>query len=673
MDRERGGGRLSLHELAEEAGLALRWKDVHGEWHGVGDETLRLVLAALGLPAATDGEVADSLRSLRSPANLPPLVTGEAGGVLHLPVAAGPYAFALDGGGTQDGEAAAEHGLAAIPLPSEPGYHRLTIGAASLTVAVAPAQGWTVADATPGRPWGIAAQLYSLRRRGDGGLGDFGALEDFVRNAAAHGAAAVAISPVHAQFSGTADRFSPYSPSSRTLLNVLHSRLDMTHEEAAALEAEPLVDWPTASRHRLQKLDEMFQAAERDPALWNEFLQFRADQGETLEGHARFEALHAAFAPQGHWHWSDWPDGLSDAHSPAVAAFARENDREVTRHAFYQFIADRSLAAAQHAARESGMAIGLISDLAVGVDSGGSQCWARPDQTLLGLSVGAPPDLLNTRGQSWGLAAFSPRGLQLGGFGAFIAMLRAAMRHAGGVRIDHAMGLARLWVLPDGASPADGVYLHFPVDDMLRLIRLESHRHRAIVLGEDLGTLPEGFQGRISAAGMLGMRVLWFERAQDQGFTAPSGWDYGAVSMTSTHDLATVSGWWSGQDTAWRRRLGQRTEEQVAHENSERHRDRHLLWSAMQASGAAQGEPPPPDQPEEAVNAAIRHVGLAACALTIIPLEDALARSEQPNLPGTLDEHPNWRRRMPGEAATLLDDPAVAARLRDLDAARKHS
>ncbi len=269
----------------------------------------------------------------------------------------------------------------------------------------------------------------------------------------------------------------------------------------------------------------------------------------------------------------------------------------MTRHAFHQFIADRSLAAAQAAAKQAGMAIGLISDLAVGVDSGGSQCWASPDQTLLGLTVGAPPDLLNTRGQSWGLAAFSPRGLQLNGFGVFIDMLRAAMRHAGGVRIDHAMGLARLWVLPDGASPADGVYLHFPVDDMLRLVRLESLRNRAIVLGEDLGTLPEGFQDQISDAGMLGMRVLWFERAMDQGFTAPTGWDRGAASMTSTHDLPTVAGWWRGQDTGWRRRLGLLDADGVAREGGERHRDRHLLWSAMRASGAAQGDPPPPDAP----------------------------------------------------------------------------
>ena len=172
---------------------------------------------------------------------------------------------------------------------------------------------------------------------------------------------------------------------------------------------------------------------------------------------------------------------------------------------------------------------------------------------------------------------------------------------------------------------------------------------------------------------MLGMRVLWFERAQDLGFTSPSIWDRGAASMTSTHDLATVAGWWSGQDTAWRRRLGQVDADGAVREDGERHRDRHMLWAAMRASGAAHGDPPPLDQPEAAVDAAIRHVGSAACELAIVPLEDLLALREQPNLPGTLDEHPNWRRRLPGDAATLLDDPAVAARLRDLDAARKQT
>jgi 4-alpha-glucanotransferase len=660
---------VSLHSLAEAAGLALTWKDVHGIWHVVSDDTLRAVLFALDLPAATDADIASSLAALQAPGTLPPLITAEMGGTLHLTLPPGPYEIGLEDGTTIGGHARDESG-AAFEAPPVPGYHRLRIGGLETVLAVAPPSGWTVADATPGRPWGLAVQLYSLRRPGDGGLGDFGGLADFVRNAAQAGASAVAISPVHAQFSGTPDRFSPYSPSSRVFLNVLHAKLDLVGEEAARLEAMSLVDWPAASRLRMARLSELFNAAIGTP-LWDEFLRFRTAEGAALEGHARFEALHGHItAAGGPWHWRNWPGDLSDARSIQVAAFASNNAQEVTRHAFYQFLADRSLGEAQAAARKAGMPVGLISDLAVGVDSGGSQCWARPDQTLLGVTIGAPPDLLNTQGQGWGLAAFSPRGLQRNGFGAFIDMLRAAMRHAGGLRIDHAMGLARLWVIPDGGPSAEGVYLHFPVDDMLRLIRLESHRHRAIVLGEDLGTLPDGFQGRISSAGILGMRVLWFERAQDQGFIAPSHWDHGAVSMTSTHDLSTVAGWWSGHDIGVRHQVGQLDDAGVAREQGERQRDRAMLWSAMQASGAAQSPQPAPDQPATAVGAAIRHVGAAACAMTVIPMEDALALPDQPNVPGTLHEHPNWQRRLPGYAATLLDDPATADRLRGLDTIR---
>ncbi|MEJ1976217.1 MAG: 4-alpha-glucanotransferase [Acetobacteraceae bacterium] len=656
-----------LHQLAEAAGLALRWRDVHGQEHEVSPETLRAVLKALGHEAANDAQAAEGLAALQYPGRLPPLVTADAGGILAVPP--GEYRLALT-----DGPVLESFSTGTINVPDVPGYHQLVVGDSETVLAVAPRRAWTIADAMPGqRPWALAAQLYALRRPGDGGIGDFGGLAQFVRAAASHGAAAVAISPVHAQFSATLDRFSPYSPSSRVLLNVLHAAVDIHGEEAARLEALDCIDWPAATRLRLQRLAEMFDAAQGTP-LWDAFLAFRAAEGPSLEGHARFEALHAHFAsPTGErWHWRHWPDGLSESHSPAVDAFARAHAQDVARHAFYQFLADRSFGQAQTAAREAGMPIGLIADLAVGVDSGGSQCWSRPDETLLGLTIGAPPDLLSPQGQSWGLVAFSPQGLVRNGFSAFLEMLRAAMRHAGGVRIDHAMGLARLWVLPDGARSAEGTYLHFPLTDMLRLVRLESLRHRAIVLGEDLGTVPDGFQHTLSESGILGMRVLWFERARDLGFTAPSGWDRGAAAMTSTHDLATVAGWWTGGDLGWRERLGLLGDAgSIRREHDERARDRWMLWSAMQASGAAQGDPPPPDQPAAAVDAAVRHVGRAACDLVVLPVEDALGRVEQPNLPGTMDDqHPNWRRRLPGNAADLLDGPAAASRLRDLAAAR---
>lgn len=286
---------------------------------------------------------------------------------------------------------------------------------------------------------------------------------------------------------------------------------------------------------------------------------------------------------------------------------------------------------------------------------------------MIGLAIGAPPDLLNQQGQNWGIAAFSPIGLRRNGYAAFLEMLRAALRHAGGVRIDHVMGLQRLWVVPDGADAKDGAYLTFPIDDMLRLVALESHRHRAVVFGEDLGTVPEGFQERLIGNGLFGMRVLWFEREDDR-LRPPSEWSPQAVAMTSTHDLPTVAGWWAGRDLEWREKMGWVTDRDG--DLRTREHDRELLWNAMRQSGAAQGERPPPHDTGPVVDAALRHIARAACRFVLLPLEDVLAREEQPNLPGTLDEHPNWRRRLPGAAATLLDTPDTKARLAGFRTAR---
>ena len=251
---------------------------------------------------------------------------------------------------------------------------------------------------------------------------------------------------------------------------------------------------------------------------------------------------------------------------------------------------------------------------------------------------------------------------------AFREMLGAALRHAGGVRVDHAMGLNRLWVVPQGGTAGDGAYLSFPEADLMRLIRLEAHRHRAVVLGEDLGTVPEGFGGRLAAAGIAGMRVLWFQRDEDGAFTPPARWTHRAAAMTSTHDLPTVAGWWAGHDLDWRARLDLMRDE--AKERAGREADRATLWSALVASGAASGAEPAQGDGAALADAACRQVGGSGCELVMLPVEDALALVEQPNLPGTLDEHPNWRRRLPDEAGTLLDAPAVRARLQALGEAR---
>jgi 4-alpha-glucanotransferase len=665
-----------LIALAERAGIAPRWRDAYGQDREVAPDTLRAVLASLDLPAGTDAALAESrdrLREQEGGTALPPLVTATVGRPVTLPVNPGRYRLFLEDGGSAEGEAEARGaGKALLPPVNEPGYHRVEIGGASATLAVAPPRCVALSDLAPGgRLWGLAVQLYSLRRPGDGGIGDFAALRSFVRSAASHGAAAIAISPVHAQFSADPGRSSPYAPSSRSLLNVVHAALPEPEpedeEETARLESLSLIDWPAATRLRLRGFRRAFARAGWDaPGL----AEFRRLHGDLLESHARFEALHGHFfgADPGKWDWRTWPEAFRDPRSPAVDRFAQDHAQEVAFYAWLQFLADQGLRSAQQAAREAGMPVGLIADLAVGTDAGGSHSWSRPDEVLTGLTVGAPPDALGPQGQNWGLVGFSPRGLVQSGFSALLEMLRASLRHAGGVRIDHALGLTRLWVLPEGARASEGAYLHFPETDLLRLIALESWRHQAIVLGEDLGTVPEGFRQRLGEAGVMGLRVLWFER-YGTWFSRPSAWTRDAVAMTSTHDVPTVAGWWTGADLDWRASLGLLRD--AAEERAGRERDRTALWDAFIDSGAASGGPPPAGEPAPAVDAAVTHVGRAACDLVLLPVEDALGQEEQPNFPGTLDEHPNWRRRLSGTPDALLDEPAVAARLASLAAARK--
>ena len=310
-----------------------------------------------------------------------------------------------------------------------------------------------------------------------------------------------------------------------------------------------------------------------------------------------------------------------------------------------------------------GMRIGLISDLAVGMNPGGSHAWSRPHDLLLGLSVGAPPDLFNTRGQDWGLTAFSPQGLLATGFEPFIATLRAAMRAAGGVRIDHAMGLTRLWLVPRGASPTEGAYLSYPLDDLLRLIALELHRHRAIVIGEDLGTVEPEFRKRMAEAGIAGMDVLWFQR-EGKRFLPPTKWRRDAVAMTTTHDLPTVAGWWSGADIATRAKLGL-----VPMRPASRRSARRTVrpCGARSAQAVLRGRSSRrPRRPDSAVDAAIAFTAQSPAPLALIPIEDVLGLAEQPNLPGTIDEHPNWRRRLDKPSAELFDAAERACAPQDL-------
>jgi len=652
----------ALHDLAHAAGIEIDWRDVNGQNQRVSDDSLRAVLGAIGFPAATESEIAEShaalSREMQGAAQR--LITAEIYRPIRLQAAPGRFKITLESGETIEGEAAESNGMIDLPQIAQAGYHKLEINGRETALAVAPPRAFTLEDAAKGQKiWGLAVQLYALRRNGDGGIGDFTALASFARAAAAHGADAVAISPVHAQFYNDVTRFSPYSPSNRAAFNALHISEDSQHQAD-----DGLIDWPTSSAAKLAALRKSFANFQDHASL----TAFRQNSGPGLERHALFEAIQTSLSEHhpAAQDWRQWPEAYRDPQNPAVFRFSQDNAHEVSFHAYLQYRADQGMHEAQKAARDAGMKIGIIADLAVGTDHAGSQSWSRQDEVLRGLEIGAPPDAVNREGQSWGITAFSPRGLRNSGFAAFIEMLRHALRHAGGVRIDHVMGLARLWVIPQGLSSAEGAYLRLPAEDLMRLVILESQRHRAVILGEDLGTLPHGYQERLDAAGIAGLRLLWFER-HGLYFKPPSEWTKTAVAMTSTHDLPTVAGWWQGVDIAWREKLN------MAGDSEElRVEERGKLWGAFHESGATRAMRPADEDGASAVDAACAHLGYAACTLALLPIEDALAAPEQPNLPGTIDQHPNWRRRLSAPAEELLARPDVTARLAALNAALKN-
>jgi len=695
----------ALRMLAGEAGIAVQWTDAFDQPRQVEDDTLRAMLAALQLPAGNARQCEESLALLRAQAGggqWPPLLTATVGEPTVLPgrLAAGtPYQLRLESGRMEEGrlEAGDSDGGACLPAQQAPGYHTLEAGNQHCVMAVAPRRCFGVADAMAwdgsspaGLPWGLAAQVYSLRRAGDGGLADFSAVESLAQAAARQGASALALSPLHAMFSAAPERFSPYAPSSRLFSNVLHINPARVLGEAALreavdalpgcatalekLEAAELVDWPQAASWRLRLLRALFDRWRHMPTVTPEhdsFKQFCSQGGQDLLDHARFEALDAWLRQQqpglAGSDWRRWPQALQDPHGQAVRDFAREQAQAVDFHRFLQWQASLGRERVQRQARHAGMALGVIADLAVGADPGGSQAWGLQPAMLRGLTVGAPPDLLAPQGQDWGLGALSPRALRLQGFAPWLAMLRANMAHSGGIRIDHVLGLRRLWLVPEGASSSAGAYLQFPLQDLLRLTALESLRHQAIVIGEDLGTVPPGFSEQLAEAGVLGIRALWFQR-EGQDFLPPEAWPVSAMATTSTHDLSTVAGWWAGRDIERRKALGLLAPQADAAEAArhEREAGKAALHKALKAAAVMAG--PPEEAP---LGAVLAYVGRTPAPLVLAPLEDVLGIVEQPNLPGTVEGHPNWRQRLPRDAAELLDTPEARQRIAQLATARR--
>jgi len=680
----------ALHRLAARVGLSRDWIDANARPQRVSDDVLRNVLEGLGHPAADENAIQASLRAVEAAEDsehLPPLLTVELG----QPLALGRY-FSANSTVRCTLEDNSQRTLTLdnqgrLPAELPLGYHALEIDGRTCTVAVAPSRCYSLADSVaqpPPRCWGLAVQLYSLRRTGDGGYGDCLALEQLARTAAERGADALAISPIHALSAIDQEHYSPYSPSSRLLLNTLYASPAALFGERAVrmaieacgleqvledLEQQPLVDWPRAAAARLRLLEALYQDfSQGDHPLRKDFDSYRTAAGQALEHHCRFEVLQAQAVEHGLGaDWRNWPRAWHDPYHPEVEAFASAYPAKVEFHAFCQWLTERSLQRAQEAARGNGMSVGLIADLAVGADGAGSQAWSRQDELLANLKVGAPPDILNRSGQDWGICAFSPEGLKRNGYRAFIEMLRANLAHAGGLRIDHVMGLRRLWLIPRGAKPSEGAYLNYPLDDLLRLLALESVRHQAVILGEDLGTVPEGLREQLADKAVLGMRVLPFEQTQPGHFKAILDWPDSALATTGTHDLAPLAGWLENRDIDWCHRLHLIDAATELHWRHDRQKEHNGLRRTLEANYG-----PLPDN-DAVIDAAIRYVGHTRAPLVLVPLEDLLGCDEQPNLPGTTAGHPNWRRRFALPVRELLDDEDAARRLELLAQAREQA
>lgn len=709
-----------LQRLAGLYGIEPAYIDAFGRHREVPRESLRALLVAMGVEPFADRQIATRLREVerrRATRLIEPVVVLTAREAIALPVQVPERSAAerlcwrieTEAGETVEGRtplaelrADADHPgqhLLRLRRRLPVGEHEIALGLddpegsdrrARSRLIVTPSRCFLPDDLDRERLFGLSAQLYALRSERDFGIGDFADLEALCRLGAANGASVIGVNPLHALFPAEPRHFSPYSPSNRSFLNPIYIAPDRVPgfapgddpALAAALRsarAAPLVDYPAVARIKQQLLKPLFatfRAEHLRPSQESDrghaFLAFTRQSGRPLFLQACFDTLHETMLERhGLWSWRDWPDGLCHADAPEVGAFAAAHGERIVFFQWLQWIADEQLAQAQHRALEAGMAVGLYRDLAVGVHPDGATAWSFPDVTVPGVSVGAPPDAFTPKGQSWGLAPFSPVGLRRHAYRPLIDDLRQNMRHAGAVRIDHVMGLSRLFWIPVGAPPAAGAYVRYPLHDLTRLIALSSQRERCLVIGEDLGTVAPGFRETMQKAGILSYRVLWFERGEGGTFLPPKRYPKRALITVSTHDLPTLQGFVQARDLDWRHRLDPGGDpEAAASAAEERRRERDLLVTALRRAGLLTDDADPEDPAFAALLEAAAHAWLASTPsqIMMVQLEDLLGEVEQVNLPGTTDEHPNWRRRLPLPLDEIARLPALG-RLRAIMAA----
>ena len=703
----------ALHRLADRYGIVPGYLDQTGrEVRETSDETRVALLAAMGVDASTEDAAARALETLerqRAVELLPP-VRVVAEGDTHLETAlalgevwGGSVEWALEveeesGRVRREGgfarRAAGGHATIPIPWRLEPGYHTLRIdlhgalGSRSVrqSLVVVP-RSCPTPDALLGgrRVYGITANLYTVRSARNWGIGDLGDLEMLTRWAGTIGADFVGVNPLHALRDRGAD-VSPYSPVSRLFRNVLYLDVERIPELARSPEARTLLDAPETrqllaalreskrvhyeavlalERPILELLHAAFRAArdEADDAAAaaraREYDAWVETQGAALRDFATFLALEEVMAeehPEASW-WREWPAAYRDPRSVAVEEFRAREEQRVDFHRWLQFELDRQLGTVAGAALEAGLAVGLYEDLAIGTAPNGSDRWSFPELFASGASVGAPPDVFHREGQNWGLPPVDPHKLAADGYRYWIQLVRSALGHAGALRLDHVMGLFRQFWIPEGKSGREGAYVRFPAEDLLGILALESTRAGALVVGEDLGTVPEEVPPALERWGVLSSKVLYFER-DEGGFKPAATYARRALATANTHDLPTIAGFWQGRDISLARELGVADEEETRRREQEREEERAALLRRLREEGIVGEE----DVPGGAALRGAVHDFLARSpsALVGISLDDVVGETEPVNVPGLPpDVFPSWTRRLGVPLEALATDAEV--------------
>ncbi|MBW2732018.1 MAG: 4-alpha-glucanotransferase [Deltaproteobacteria bacterium] len=715
-----------LDEATKRNDIGLEYEDIWGKTHRISTSTRRNLLGAMGIPAHSELGLSVALaeaQSRRCRRVLPPVLVVRQGGAIRVELTlpegneARVFSWAVleEDGALHDGrlvpgelkklgvteqgdESFVRYGLE-IPVSLPLGYHRLAIepadGSPTMTAGMAlictPPRCYRPGALREGRRvWGTAIQLYALRSARNWGIGDFSDLADMVQLCAELGAAVVGLNPLHAMFPHNPWHCSPYSPSSRLFLNTVYIDVEAVPEFALSREAREILgsdefqqrlatarareiieygEVGSLKRWMLEALYREFQARhiKQGSKRAEAFHAFVEQQGEALRLHALFEALQEHFHTKDHeiWGWQVWPEDYRDPRSEAALAFAVDHEERVQFFQYLQWVADEQLSRASALAADLGLGIGLYTDLAVSVDRAGAEVWGNQQVFADTAAAGAPPDALAPQGQNWGLPPMIPQRLRDAEYAPFVAVLRANMRHAGALRIDHVMGLLRLYWVAQGRSAAEGGYVHYPFEDLVALVALESHRNGCLVIGEDLGTVPQEIRRTLRQWGVLSYRLMPFEYDKKGALTAPEDYPRQALVAASTHDLPPVAGMWSGRDIDWRCDLGIFVgKEREDRERANRAKERGAFLSALQKAGLLdEGDLPDvraEDAPTEALLLAVqRYLAATPAQLMMVQWEDILGVQEQVNLPGTTDEHPNWKRRLPLNVEELKRSPLL--------------